>query len=144
MKKTSRAESCYPRFGEQMDRLVYALVANKNWIVRKAVAHIADRVGYSTDSVYRWRRGERYPRQEEVLELLAKIGKEAGLDRVWGESFLRAGRHPFAIRVIEDVWGIQGHRPLQAGQETTDAARLFEAIISLASQQTGQPARSFS
>jgi hypothetical protein len=130
------ANNNYPRFGEQMDHLVRVLVAVKGWSFCKAVTHIAETIGYSPDSIYRWRRGERYPRQEEILEQLAEIGKDAGLDRVWGESFLNAGRHPCATRAAGTIWGgeLKADWLFSAVREG-NAAGLFETLLNLAGQR---------
>ena len=40
--------------------------------------------------------------------------EEAGLDRVWGENMLRAGRYDGVMRLVNQLWGAQEVREIPA------------------------------
>src|SRR2546421_12272376 len=101
----ARGNPYYARLGEQITRLVQSLVAVKGWSMATAMNYVGSQTGYSPDMIHRWRQGRSRP-SDETLETLARIGKqEAGLDREWGESLLRAARYADVVKVVDDLWG---------------------------------------
>lgn len=102
----------HARLGEQIDRLVRALALTKGWRIGRSVAEVAERTDYAEATVYRWRQGRLCP-PEKALENLIRMGEEeAGLDRIWGESLLRAACYPDATRLVDEIWGLKEIRPV--------------------------------
>jgi len=95
----------WSEFGEQVNRLVYALAGKKFQAdIENTNRFIAERISYSEASLRMMRQGRFRPREEKALEILAEIGCTlAGLDREWAGRLLRSGRHPYAQHVLDRV-----------------------------------------
>ena len=95
----------YILLGEQITRLNRTLVAVNDLTMRDTMNYVGEQTGYSRDTVYRWQQGRSRP-STETVEILAQIGKkDASLPREWGESFLKAARHPDATSIVNNLWG---------------------------------------
>ena len=94
-----------PRLGEQITRLIRRLAVEKGWSMTSTMRHVAEQTHYSPDMIYRWKQGKACP-SPETLRTLARIGQEeANLDRAWGESLLKAARHPDSMTIENELWG---------------------------------------
>lgn len=100
-------------FGEQVNRLVYALAGRKfQGKIDCANRYIAETIHYSEVSVRMMRQGRFRPKEDEVLEQLVELGRrEAELSRAWAASLLRHARHAAPEIVLARVY------PQEAGPE---------------------------
>jgi hypothetical protein len=98
----------WSEFGEQVNRLVYALAGCKfQTDIESANRFIAERIFYSEVSVRMMRQGRFRPREEQALETLVEIGKcEAELGREWANRLLRSGQHPQVELVLDKFYPV--------------------------------------
>ncbi len=114
-----------PRLGEQITRLIRSLAAVKGWNMTTTMTHVAEQIHYGRDMIYRWKQGKGCP-SPETVQTLAKIGKEeANLDRAWGESLLKAARHPDAMAFVNNLWGPKEIRSIPCNLPTPEHTALI-------------------
>ena len=131
----------YAYLGEEITRLLRAIAAQPSYAGKKkpmewVTSYIADHTGYDGATVYRWRQGRLCP-PSKTVEILAQIGKdEAGLDRNWGNSLLRAAGYMAkdAADIVNTIWGTEQIRSIHHNLRSpirpligrkTEAARLL-------------------
>lgn len=93
-------------FGEQVNRLVYALAGRKFQAnIEFTNRFIAERINYSESSMRLMRQGRFRPRETQALETLVEIGKtEAELGRDWAYRLLQSGQHSNPEMVLERIY----------------------------------------
>src|SRR5690348_8025460 len=118
-------ETRYPRLGEQIDRLVRRLAAEKGWNMTSTMECVSQRAHYGRDMVHRWRQGKISP-LPETLEILVQIGKEdAGLSREWGESLLNAAHYTNAASLVNRFWGPKVVRAIPCNLPSRDRGSII-------------------
>jgi hypothetical protein len=70
-----------------------------------AVIAISEAVNRGDATIYKWLNGSAMPVKSINLEPLAKLGRDGGLPRSWGEGFLRTGGHRAADGALKAIWG---------------------------------------
>lgn len=132
-------------FGEEITHLVDALALSQKWKKTQTVAYLAEQTGFVPDTVYKWRK-ERICPSASTLEVLARIGhSEAQLDRQWGERLLTNARHPDALWLVEQLWGIEDdstmmhNLPKPPYVEFIGRQRETESLLSLLGHQAKEP-----
>jgi hypothetical protein len=100
-------------FGEQVNRLVYALAGRKfQGKIDCANRYIAETIHYSEVSLRMMRQGRFRPKEDSVVEQMVELGRrEAELSRSWAASLLRHARHAAPEMVLARVY------PQEAGPE---------------------------
>ena len=125
-------EKKYPRLGEQIERLVHSLVAEKGWRMSGAMTYICQRTSYGKNMVHLWRQGKNCP-SPETLEILVQIGKEdANLSREWGESLLKAAHYHDTTNILNRLWGPKTIRPIPCNLPSRDHAHLIGRQVEIA------------
>ena len=96
----------WDEFGEQVNRLVYALAGRKYQAdIERANRAIAEAICYSEVSVRMMRQGRFHPRELRAMETLVEIGREeAELGRDWAARLLRSGEHPAVDLVLARIY----------------------------------------
>lgn len=96
----------WDEFGDQVNRLVYALAGRKfHADIECANRFIAERIFYSEVSVRMMRQGRFRPREEKSLETLVEIGQsEAELGRDWADRLLHSARHSKPDLVLRRIY----------------------------------------
>jgi hypothetical protein len=96
----------WSEFGEQVNRLVYALAGRKYQAdIEMANRVIAERIYYSEVSLRMMRQGRFRPREPHALEILVEIGKlDAELGRDWAVRLLHSGQHPDPKPIIQRLF----------------------------------------
>lgn len=117
---TARSEPAYPALALHARALVDAIM-EKRPELRKTGArlYIEERVPYSSAMIRKIERGARRPSAEAAAGLLA-IGAAFGLDRAWGEGFLRATEHFAAPEIAAELRRVYG---AARGEESEDVRR---------------------
>jgi hypothetical protein len=79
--------------GQQISLLVETMMRKKRWLTKSGIlVHMAEELSYSPATIRKLCSGERRPSVEAARKLLP-LGKEAGLDRAWGDALLKATHH---------------------------------------------------
>jgi hypothetical protein len=88
-----RREIRYPALATHVNVLVDAILRRRPELTKTGTQlYLGQRVSYSRESVRKFCSGERKPGREAALSML-QVGAEFGLERGWGEGFLRASNH---------------------------------------------------
>jgi hypothetical protein len=124
----------WDEFGEQVNRLVYALAGCKFQAdIERANRYVAEQIFYSEVSVRMMRQGRFLPHEETALETLVEIGKsDAELGREWASHLLHSGHHSNPERILQKIFhldiNILQPVPVQADSHFTIFPRLVGGV----------------
>jgi len=96
----------YAAFGALLTEAIKNLARTRRQRVGPVQQDLANRLGYSVDAIYVWRRGEYLPDDPEVVALLARAfvaGWEA--DRQWVTQFLEKGEYFDHGALVQELFG---------------------------------------
>lgn len=84
----------YQKFGILLDQGIRMLAAARGIKDGAMYRDLADRLGFSANTLYGWKRGERLPEPEVIAQLAHWFGESGKMDKTWLEQFLKAGGYP--------------------------------------------------
>ena len=94
----------YPELGRLLTQMVKKLNAQHNRTMAGTMKELADELGVSPDTIYKWRRGK-YKPEPSMLAKLVEIGvAKAGMERNWAERVLFRCQHPDQVALLRRLF----------------------------------------